>query len=65
MSKASLNYQNWLEDDGLIILDAYSIKNTDSILELADGIVLTGWEDINSLEYNYTSNIKLCGVNYN
>jgi len=30
-------------------------------LALADGIILTGGEDINPLEYNDTSNIKVCG----
>ena len=61
LSKASLNYIKWIEAEDVIILDAYTIKNTDSILDLADGIILTGGEDINPLEYNDTSNIKLCG----
>ena len=30
-------------------------------MALADGIILTGGEDINPLEYNDTSNIKVCG----
>ena len=62
LSKASANYINWIEDDNIIILDAYTIKNTDSILILADGIILTGGEDINPLEYNDTANIKVCGA---
>ena len=61
LSKASSNYIKWIEDDNVIILDAYTTKNTDSILALADGIILTGGEDINPLEYNDTSNIKVCG----
>ena len=61
LSKASSNYIKWIEDEDVIILDAYTIKNTDSILALADGIILTGGEDINPLEYNDTSNIKVCG----
>ena len=61
LSKASSNYIKWIEDDNIIILDAYTTKNTDSILALADGIILTGGEDINPLEYNDTSNIKVCG----
>ena len=61
LSKASNNYIKWIEDDNIIILDAYTTKNTDSILALADGIILTGGEDINPLEYNDTSNIKVCG----
>ena len=61
LSKASSNYIKWIEDENVIILDAYTIKNTDSILALADGIILTGGEDINPLEYNDTSNIKVCG----
>ena len=61
LSKASSNYVKWIEDENIIILDAYTIKNTDSILALADGIILTGGEDINPLEYNDTSNIKVCG----
>ena len=61
LSKASSNYIKWIEDDNVTILDAYTTKNTDSILALADGIILTGGEDINPLEYNDTSNIKVCG----
>jgi len=65
LSKASSNYVDWIEDDNTIILDAYTIKNTDSILALADGIILTGGEDINPLQYNDTSNLKVCGtINY-
>ena len=41
LSKASENYVKWMEDGNTIILDAYTIKNTDSILSLADGIILT------------------------
>ena len=54
LSKASENYIKWMEDNNTIILDAYTIKNTDSILALADGIILTGGEDINPLQYNDT-----------
>ena len=61
LSKASPNYVKWIEDENLIILDAYTINNTDSILELANGIILTGGEDINPLEYGDTINIKVCG----
>ncbi len=61
LSKASENYVKWMEDKNTIILDAYTIENTDSILKLADGIILTGGEDINPLEYNDTTNIKVCG----
>ena len=65
LSKISSNYVKWIEDENVIILDAYTIKNTDSILALADGIILTGGEDINPLEYNDTANIKVCGtINY-
>ena len=65
LSKTSSNYIKWMEDDNVIILDAYTIKNTDSILKLADGIILTGGEDINPLEYNNTTNLKVCGdINY-
>ena len=65
LSKASSNYIQWIKDENIIILDAYTIKNTDSILKLADGIILTGGEDINPLEYNNTSNLKVCGdINY-
>ena len=62
LSKASSNYVKWIEDENVIILDAYTIKNTDSILALADAIILTGGEDINPLEYNDTANIKVCGT---
>ena len=61
LSKASKNYINWLDDGNTIILDAYTINNNDSILNLADGIVLTGGEDINPLQYNDSSNLALCG----
>ena len=61
LSKSSSNYVKWIEDEDVIILDAYTIKNTDSILRLADGIILTGGEDINPLEYKDTVNLKVCG----
>ena len=65
LSKASSNYVEWIEDDNTIILDAYTIKNTDSILALADGIILTGGEDINPLQYMDTINLAVCGdINY-
>jgi putative glutamine amidotransferase len=65
LSKASENYVKWMEDDNTIILDAYTIKNTDSILALANGIILTGGEDINPLQYNDTINLAVCGdINY-
>ena len=65
LSKASMNYIKWMEDENVTILNAYTIKNTDSILKLADGIILTGGEDINPLEYNNTSNLAVCGdINY-
>ena len=65
LSKASSNYVKWIEREDIIVLDAYTIDNTDSILLLADGIILTGGEDINPLEYNDTINIKVCGpINY-
>ena len=65
LSKASSNYTKWMEDENVILLDAYTLKNTDSILKLADGIILTGGEDINPLEYNNNSNLKVCGdINY-
>jgi len=65
LSKASSNYIKWIEDDNTIILDAYTIRNTDSILGLADGIILTGGEDINPLQYNDTINLAVCGdINY-
>ena len=65
LSKASENYVKWMENDNTIILDAYTIKNTDSILALADGIILTGGEDINPLQYNDTINLAVCGdINY-
>ena len=42
------------------MLDAYTIDNIDSILAIADGIILTGGEDINPLLYNDTSNLAIC-----
>ena len=62
LSKASSNYVKWIEDENVIILDAYTIKNTDSILALADGIILTGGEDINPLQYNDTINLAVCEI---
>ena len=65
LSKASKKYVEWMKNENIIILDAYTIRNTDSILQLTDGIILTGGEDINPLQYNDTSNIKVCGpINY-
>ncbi len=61
LSKSSDNYVNWIENENTIILDAYRISNTDSILALADGIIITGGEDINPLFYNDTLNLKVCG----
>tara|TARA_B100001059_G_C17671581_1_gene494824 strand:+ start:122 stop:844 length:723 start_codon:yes stop_codon:yes gene_type:complete len=60
LSKASENYVKWMENDNTIILDAYTIENTDSILAFADGIILTGGEDINPLQYNDTVNLPVC-----
>lgn len=60
LSKAGDNYIKWIEDEKIVVLDAYTIDNTDSILALADGIILTGGEDINPLLYNDTSNLALC-----
>ena len=66
LSKASETYISWIKKDEVIILDAYTINNTDSILQLADGIILTGGEDINPLQYNDTTNLDVCGdINYN
>ena len=62
LSKASENYIKWIEDENTIILDAYSIRNTDSILALADAIILSGGEDINPLQYNDSINLAFCGV---
>jgi putative glutamine amidotransferase len=62
LSKASHNYIKWMGNNNTIILDAYTIKNTDSILALADGIILTGGEDINPLQYNDSINLAFCGV---
>ncbi|PDH49415.1 MAG: hypothetical protein CND86_00260 [Bacteroidetes bacterium MED-G21] len=61
LSKASQNYIDWIADENTVILDAYRISNTDSILALADGIIITGGEDINPLLYNDSSNLKVCG----
>tara|TARA_B100001115_G_C15815764_1_gene404978 strand:- start:322 stop:1041 length:720 start_codon:yes stop_codon:yes gene_type:complete len=61
LSKSSKNYVNWISSDSLIIIDAYNSKSLDSILSVASGIILTGGEDINPLEYNDSANVKLCG----
>ena len=34
LSKASSKYIDWISEENIIILDAYNIKNTDSILNL-------------------------------
>ena len=60
LSKASSNYVDWISKENTIILDAYTIANTDSILALADGIVLTGGEDINPLIYKDSVNLEVC-----
>ena len=60
LSKASANYVNWLKDPNFNIVNAYDCKNLDSLILLADGIVLTGGEDINPLMYGDSSNLLLC-----
>jgi len=60
LSKASANYVNWLSDPYINIINAYDCTNLDSILLLANGIVLTGGEDINPLMYGDSSNLQLC-----
>ena len=61
LSKASPNYINWLSDPEINIVNAYDCNNLDSLLLIADGIVLTGGEDINPLMYGDSSNLELCG----
>lgn len=61
LSKASSNYFDWVTHEKINVLDAYTINNTDSILALADAIILTGGEDIYPLHYSDTSNLTLCG----
>ena len=39
LSKSFENYVNWIYNDKLIIIDAYSCENLDSVLLLVDGIV--------------------------
>ena len=60
LSKSSFNYVKWLEDENYNILNAYQANNLDSLLSIADGIVLTGGEDINPLMYDNASNLYLC-----
>ena len=60
LSKSSFNYVKWLEDENYNILNAYQANNLDSLLSIADGIVLTGGEDINPLMYDNASNLDLC-----
>jgi len=61
LSKASPNYINWLSAPKINIVNAYDCNNLDSLLLIADGIVLTGGEDINPLMYGDSSNLELCG----
>ena len=61
LSKASSNYVSWVKHESIIVLDAYTISNIDSILPLADAIILTGGEDINPLHYSDTLNLNVCG----
>tara|TARA_B100000965_G_scaffold118842_1_gene98031 strand:- start:123 stop:881 length:759 start_codon:yes stop_codon:yes gene_type:complete len=60
LSKASTNYINWLTSPDFNLVNAYTIKNLDSLLLVSDGIVLTGGEDINPLMYGDSSNLLLC-----
>ena len=60
LSKASTNYINWLTSLDFNIVNAYTINNLDSLMLVADGIVLTGGEDINPLMYGDSSNLLLC-----
>ncbi len=61
LSKASSNYVSWVKHERIIVLDAYTTSNIDSILALADAIILTGGEDINPLHYSDTINLNVCG----
>ena len=60
LSKASTNYINWLTAPDFNLVNAYAIDNLDSLMLVADGIVLTGGEDINPLMYGDSSNLLLC-----
>lgn len=60
LSKASTNYINWLTSPDFNIVNAYTVNNLDSLMLVADGIVLTGGEDINPLMYGDSSNLLLC-----
>ena len=60
LSKASTNYTNWLTSPDFNIVNAYTVNNLDSLMLVADGIVLTGGEDINPLMYGDSSNLLLC-----
>ena len=60
LSKASTNYINWLTAPDFNLVNAYVIDNLDSLMLVADGIVLTGGEDINPLMYGDSSNLLLC-----
>ena len=60
LSKASTNYINWLTAPEFNLVNAYAIDNLDSLMLVADGIVLTGGEDINPLMYGDSSNLLLC-----
>ena len=60
LSKASTNYINWLTVPDFNLVNAYAIDNLDSLMLVADGIVLTGGEDINPLMYGDSSNLLLC-----
>ena len=65
LSKSSSNYVEWISNEATIVLDAYNISNTDSILALANGIILTGGEDINPLMYGDSLNLEVCEtINY-
>jgi len=62
-------HQNWLrnsiKNDNVICINMYAIKSKDSIrmmLKKADGIIISGGEDVNPALYGKQSELDRCGV---
>ena len=57
-------YKNWISKENkkkIHVVEAISCSNLDSLLLVADGIILTGGEDINPNLYGHPEYIDICG----
>ena len=61
---SSKSYQKWMKKKNrkINLVEAISCDNLDSLLQIADGILLTGGEDINPEIYGHPDYQKVCGT---